>query len=86
VQPVLVQVDETSTVGDVLAAACRRRQLNVVEHYLRLKLNSDDKRNIQQDAAVTAPDNRSRLFTQVIRGINYSVVVKYEFVSLTLSA
>ena len=66
----LVPVDETSTVGDVLTTACSRRQLNVVEHFLRLKSNVDVKGNVRD--AVNVPDGRSRLRTQVT--LQYSVV------------
>ena len=63
VQSVLIQVDETSTVGDVLTTACSRRQLNFVEHFLRLKSNVDVKGDVRD--AVNVPDSRSRLLTQV---------------------
>lgn len=61
VQSVLIPVDLTSTVGEVLTTACSRRQLNVVEHFLRLKSNV--KGNVRD--AVNVPDSRSRLLTQV---------------------
>jgi len=72
VQSVLVPVDETSTVGDVLTTACSRRQLNVIEHFLRLKSDVNIKGNDHD--AVSVPDSRSRLLTQVI--LHYSIVFK----------
>jgi len=68
VQSVLIPVDETSTVGEVLTTACSRRQLNVVEHFLRLKSNVDIKGNVRD--AVNVPDSRSRLLTQVTSSHN----------------
>lgn len=63
VKSVLVQVDDTSTVGDVLTTACSRRQLNAVEHFLSLKSSVDVKDNVCD--SVSFPDCRSRLLTQV---------------------
>ena len=58
-QSVLMQVDEVTTVGDVLAAACGRRQLSVDQHFILLK-SSVDARDVG-----TVPDCRSPLLTQV---------------------
>jgi len=59
VQSVLVAVDEAWTVGDVLTAACSRRQLNADQHFIRLSSSVD------AGACISVPDCRTPLLTHV---------------------
>jgi len=59
VQSVLVAVDKAWTVGDVLTAACSRRQLNADQHFIRLSSSVD------AGACISVPDCRTPLLTHV---------------------